>query len=483
MTRDEDMIVIGGGAAGLVAAGLSAMLGAKTTLVEANKLGGECTWTGCVPSKTLLRAAGIAHQMRTAGRYGLPAADPQVDLTKVMQRVHRTREQIYQAADAPPNLERLGVRVLSARARFIDPHTVELTEAGGQTSRLTSRYFVIATGSRPKTLSGGAPALTNETIFEVDRLPRRLLVVGAGPVGMELSQAFCRLGSDVTVVGAGPRILPRDDSELTAILQTSLEQEGVHFVLGRRVSRLEQRGAMTTATLDGGQEFTADAVLVAVGREPVVEGLGLDKAGVELADRGVRIDRRCRTSQAHVFASGDVTGWFQFTHMAEHMSKVAVANAILRLPLSLDDKRVTWCTFTDPELAHVGASERGLRLDQRQYQVYRFPFQKLDRAVTDGETTGLVKVLSTKGGKILGASILGKHAGEMIAEYALAMKNGLSLRQISDTIHPYPTYALGNRRAADSWYLEKLSPRLIRLLQMVLGHRGKISRAGGDNSS
>ncbi len=476
MAYDFDLVVIGGGAGGLVASGMGALLGAKTALIEEHRLGGDYTWTGCVPSKTLLKAAKVAHQTRTADQYGLLSSDMRIDFRKVMEHVRATREQIYDEADAPPNMERLGVNVIPARARFVDPHTLELTDPQSQGTRLSARYFVVATGSRPRMPKLEVPLLNNENLFELTSQPRRLVVLGAGPIGMEMAQAFKRLGSEVTVVTHGKGILGKDDPELAAMLQEALAQEGISFVMERKIGKAELRDGELLATLDDGRTLACDGVLAAIGRQPVIDGLGLDAAGVAVDKNGIQIDRRCRTSQNHIYAAGDVTGRYLFTHMAEHMSKVAVSNAILHVPKSLDDGHVTWCTFTEPELAHVGASQNDLRKQGRPYSVYRFPYTKLDRAITEGETTGLVKVLADSGGRILGASILGANAGEMIGEWALAMRNRLKLRHVADTIHPYPTYILGNRRAADQWYTKQLNSPLLDILAKVFGYRGERKR-------
>jgi pyruvate/2-oxoglutarate dehydrogenase complex dihydrolipoamide dehydrogenase (E3) component len=472
MSYDYDMVVIGGGAAGLTAAGMSAVLGARTALVEAQKLGGDCTWHGCVPSKTLLHAAKIAHRMRTADRYGLTPAAPAHDFARVMEHVRSIRQHIYDEADAPPHFEKLGVEVVAGRAAFLDAHTLAIHGAGAQPARLTSRKFIVATGSAPRTprVAGieSVEVLNNESVFELTRLPGRLLVMGAGPIGIEMAQAFRRLGSEVTVVDHAGGILGRDDPELTAILLDSLRAEGIRFLLGDEVTRVEP-GAAYTKT---GQRVEADAILAAVGRSPTLDGLNLSAAGVRVNERGIVVDRRCRSSARHIYACGDVAGRHLFTHMAEHMAKVAVMNAILHVPFSLDERHVTWCTFTDPELAHVGSSEAELQRDGVKYTIYRFPFTQLDRAITESETTGLVKVLAGRWGRILGVSILGAHAGEMIGEYALAMRNGVRLDKISSTIHPYPTYGLGNRRAADLFMIDKLSPGLVRWLQRLFRLRG-----------
>ena len=472
MKYDYDLVVIGGGSAGLVAAGMSALLGVKSMLVEQHRLGGDCTWYGCVPSKALIKAAKIAHCMRTANRYGLTACMPEFDFGDVMAHVREIRQSIYEHADAPENFERMGVKVFQATARFLEPHSVELTDREGAIQRITAKSFVIASGARPVNPEFAAPTLTNETIFELTSRPKRLLVLGAGPIGIEMAQAFHRLGSSVTVVAPGATILPRDEPELSGILKASLEDEGISFLLGNRVVSAEPDGDSLSATLDDGRRIGCDAILAAIGREPDIQTLGLENAGVATTKKGITVNNRCRTSQSHIYASGDVTGRFQFTHMAEHMSKVAVTNAILRLPKVLDERHVTWATFADPELARVGSSEDELRKRGVKYSVYRLPFSRIDRAVAERETTGLVRVLADRPGRILGASILGAHGGEMIAEYAVAMRHGLRLSQISDTIHPYPTYMLGNRQAADQWNFKRLDSPLLGLLGRILGYRG-----------
>ena len=466
------MIVIGGGAAGLTAAGMSALLGAKTALIEQAKLGGECTWTGCIPSKALLHVAHTAHAIRTAEQYGLHVENPQVDFARVMDHVREVRQHVYNDADAPPHLEKLGVEVIRAAASFTDDHTLTLNSAG-HTRRITSRFFVIATGSRPKDPHFAVPCWNNESLFEITEQPSRLLVMGGGPVGIEMSQAFQRLGTRVTVVVPGQEILAKDDPQLAALLRQSLVAEGAEFKMGAKVESVTRDGADLVATLNSGERLMADAVLAAIGREPRTRSLELAKAGVAETEKGITVDKFCRTSRPHIFAAGDVTGRYQFTHMAEHMSKVAVTNAILRFPKSLDESRVTWCTFTDPELAQVGQTEVSLQRARVKYQVYEFPFSKLDRAITESRTVGLVKALADPKGRILGASILGARAGEMIAEFALAMCGGLKLGKIAETIHAYPTYALGNRRAADGRANRELDSRLLGLLGKVLRYRGE----------
>jgi pyruvate/2-oxoglutarate dehydrogenase complex dihydrolipoamide dehydrogenase (E3) component len=491
MALDFDMVVIGGGSAGLTAAGISASLGAKTALIEEHKLGGDCTWTGCVPSKALLKAAGIANSIRTADRYGLNASEPQFDFSAVMDRMHEIQNAVYEEADAPPVYQKMGIEVVEGKAQFISSRRVEVLGPGGGRRQFTSRFFVIATGGRPvmPPVEGVAetPYLTSESIFSISKLPSKLIVLGAGPIGIEMAQTFRRFGSEVVVVGRRDRILPRDDAELTDLLRAHLAGEGVRFLLGSSVRKIESAIGTVHVTYRAGSSSTeetveGDTLLVAAGRRPNMDGLNLEAAGIQAGPAGIAVDRHCRTSAGNIFACGDVTGLYQFTHMSEHMAKVAVTTALLRFPMSMDTANVPWCTYTDPELAHVGASENELKNRKQRYAIYRFPFSKIDRAVTDRETTGMVKVLARKfDGRIYGVSILGAHAGDMIGEFALAMRNKVTLRNMADTIHPYPTYALGNRRAADQWYVRKQSRTIVRLLQKVFGYRGQLPDTSDPN--
>jgi pyruvate/2-oxoglutarate dehydrogenase complex dihydrolipoamide dehydrogenase (E3) component len=375
----------------------------------------------------------------------------------------------------------MGVEVRFGQARFVDPHTLEVEGEDG-TERVTGRFFVVAAGASASVppIPGveGVPYLTNESLFELEALPQRLAIVGGGPIGTEMAQAFSRFGSSVTVIDRQPRILSRDDEELAAMLQEELAAGGVAYVLEAGVKQLSKDGDGVALEVEQGSRvhrIEADAALLATGRRANTDGLGLDAAGVGVDKRGITVDDRCRTGQRHIYAVGDVTGRYQFTHMSEHMAKVAVTNALLRFPMKIDEEHVPWVTFTDPELGHVGATEKALQEQGTDYEVYRFPYSKVDRAVTEHETTGLIKVYARqRDGKIYGADVLGSHAGELICEYAVAMRNGVTLRNLADTIHPYPTYGLGARRAADQWYVRKQSPTLVRLLQRVFGYRGPV---------
>jgi pyruvate/2-oxoglutarate dehydrogenase complex dihydrolipoamide dehydrogenase (E3) component len=468
---DYDLIVIGGGAGGLTAAGMAALLGAKTALIEQDRLGGECTWTGCIPSKYLLHAASVAQTIRTAEQYGFEPVVPRITFPGVVARMQALQQQIYEDADAPPNMEKLGVEVVKGTAAFLDPHVLSVNGRS-----LRSRYFVIATGSSPRVPNGNAPVLTNETIFRLTAQPRHLLVIGGGPMGVEMAQAFRRLGSQITVIVAGNEILPRDDEELAAMLRCRLESEGIRFVRQTRVTDTDAQGPSIIVKLSNGEIFECDVVLAAMGREVQTGPLRLDLAGVRADRNGIAVDKRSRTSVRHIYAVGDATGRYQLTHMAEHMAKVAITNCILHWPASIDERYVPWCTFTSPELAHCGHNERDV--DPHTISVLRFPFRKTDRAIIEGETDGMVKLIADRRGRVLGASVLGKCAGELVNMWSFVMGKGLRVSDISTTIHPYPTYALANRRAADRWDERKLNSPLLALLGSMFGYRG-VRRGSG----
>ncbi len=474
-----DSIVIGGGAAGLTASGISANFGAKTMMIEADKLGGDCTWTGCIPSKTLLKAGKVARQLKEAGRYGLTDQEPKISFQKVMQHVDRVRREVYEDADRPEIFEEMGIEVVHGEASFIDSNVIRIAFGDGSERIVSSRYFFIATGARPDIppISGldSVRYLTNHTLFDLKELPRDLLIIGAGPIGIEMGQAFNDLGSRVTVVDIAKRILQNDDPETASLLQATLTSQGIQFHMEASVEKAVQKNGRVELVLGDGRTLSGDQLLVATGRRPNIESLNLDEAEVAYKNRGIVVNSSCRTGQRHIYAIGDVTGRYQLTHMSEHMAKVAVTRALLKFPMKIDEDYVPWVTYTSPEIGHLGAREDELRDRGISYEVYRFPYSKVDRALSEGESTGLIKIFAKKlTGKILGVSVVGAHAGELISEYAVAMKNGVSLRKLADTIHPYPSWGLGARRAADQWYIKNQSETAVKWIQRIFGYRGEI---------
>ncbi len=477
-----DAIVIGGGAAGLTASGIAANVGAKTMMIESDRLGGDCTWTGCVPSKVILKAGKLAHQIRNASKFGLLDSEPDINFKKVIQHVHEIRDEVYEDADRPEIYEEMGIEVVFGKAAFKDSHTLEIELAEGGTRTVSAGHIFIATGAKafvpPIPGLNNVDYLTNESLFEITDLPKHLLIVGGGPIGIEMSQAFVNLGAKVTVIDMGDRIMQNDDPELVEILKGVLEKQGVKFILGASTKKVQKgnEGIEIVIEKEGNEEVISGShILVATGRKANFKSLNLEAAGVKTNKKGIQVDNSCKTNVNHIYAMGDVTGRYQFTHMSEHMSKVAVTKALLKIPMTIDQKHVPWATFTEPELAHIGASERQLNASGQKYEVYKFPYSKIDRAITEGETEGLIKIFASKlTGKIYGASIVGAHAGELISEYAVAMKNGVTLRNIADTIHPYPSWGLGARRAADQWYIKNQSEASVKWMKRIFGYQGDI---------
>lgn len=478
---DYDIIVIGGGAAGLTSSGLAASFGMKTLMVEADKLGGDCTWTGCIPSKTLLHIASDWHRSVKSDVYADSASQRKLNFRKVVDEVHRIRAHVYDEADRPDIYRSMGVEVAFGHAAFTGPNSVTISD-GDSVRALTSRYFVVATGSKPHIPPIGGlesvPYLTNESLFELRELPERLLVVGGGPIGCEMAQAFRRLGSEVVIVELADRLLPRDDPKATSVLKSAFEAEGIQLMLGSKVERVEKAGDLIhchITTPAGATTIEASHILLATGRTPNSASLSLDRAGVRLDRAAVTVDERCRTNVRHIYAAGDVTGRHAFTHMAEHMAKTAITNIAIKLPKRMEDNTIPWVTYTDPEVAALGSSEQELTSRGVHFDVYEFPYGKVDRALAEGQLPGLIRVFARpRDGKIYGASIVGKGAGDIVGELAVAMSNGVSLRKLSDTIHAYPTYALGVRRAADQWYVRKQSLGLVKILMLLFGYRGQL---------
>lgn len=478
MKPEYDLCVIGGGAAGLVVAAGGAGLGAKVLLVEKHRLGGDCLYYGCVPSKTLLKSAKVFRQRQAAAAdlYGLPApaASGPARIPDVMRRVQQVIAGI-EPHDSPERFRSLGVEVLLEGGKFIDPRTFE---AGGR--KITARRFVLATGSRPvlPPIPGldRVPCLTNETVFSLGEDVPSLVVVGAGPIGCELAQAFARLGTRVAVIAREPRVLMREDADAAAVVQASLEHDGITFELGATPVEVSgTTGRITTRfeRADGSTDtIESTHLLVAAGRAINTEGLGLAEAGVEVIKGRITNDERLRTTNHDIFVAGDAAGRQQFTHVAEHHAGVVLRNALFHLPAKVESRVVPWCTFTEPEIARVGLSEAEASAQGLAFESYRFDFADLDRARAEGETDGFARILTDRKGRLLGATLVGAHAGEAIAEYALAMAKKMKASDISGVIHVYPTFAQINRRVADQRLKASLTPGARRWIRRLFGLRG-----------
>ncbi len=464
-----NLVVIGAGTAGLVTAALAAGLGARVALVERQLMGGDCLNVGCVPSKSVIRASRFVAESRRAAEIGLPAPRlAEIDFAAAMERMRRIRARIAREDSARRYQGELGVDVYLGSARFEDGETI-----GVEGRRLRFRKAVIATGARAAEppIEGLASAgyLTNETVFELTSRPRRLGVIGAGPIGCELAQAFRRLGSEVVLFDASSHVLPREDADAAELVEARFRREDIRLLLGASIEKVERRGGekvVRVAHEGQGQEVVVDEILVGVGRLPNVEGLGLEAAGVDFEPRrGVRVDDHLRTTNRRIYAAGDVCMDWKFTHAADAAAKIVVQNALFFGRKRLSSLVMPWCTYTDPEVAHVGlyerdASQRGIPVD-----TYRVPLHEVNRAVTDGEEEGFVKIHVRRGGdRIVGATIVAAHAGEMISEVTLAIVGRLGLRALLGVIHPYPTQAEGIKRAAAAHARSLLTPRAAKLL-------------------
>jgi pyruvate/2-oxoglutarate dehydrogenase complex dihydrolipoamide dehydrogenase (E3) component/uncharacterized membrane protein YdjX (TVP38/TMEM64 family) len=475
---DRNLIVIGAGAGGLVTAYIAAMVRAKVTLVEAHKMGGDCLNTGCVPSKALIRSARAAHEMRTAGSYGLEPAEPRFSFGAVMERVNAIVREI-EPADSVERYTRLGVDVRLGHARIVDPWTVEIDGK----ARLTARSIVIAAGGEPVApeIPGLKEAgyLTSDTMWDAlsrrETLPARIVIVGGGPIGTELAQAFARLGAKVTQVEGGPRILPREDEEVSGFIAARLREEGVTLLTGHEAVRCDGKTLMVRGAAphrENGPEsgeipLPFDEIIVAVGRKARLTGYGLEELGIETA-RTIVTNDYLETLYPNIFAAGDVAGPYQFTHFAAHQAWYAAVNALFGTfrKFRTDYSVLPWVTYTDPEVAHVGLTEAMANEQGTPFEIVRYDLGHLDRAVTESANEGFVKLLVQPGkDRILGATIVAHNAGEMLAEYVLAMKHGLGLGKILGTIHAYPTMAEANKYAAGEWKKAHKPERALRWLE------------------
>ncbi len=473
---NRNLIVIGAGAGGLVTAYIGATVKAKVTLIEAHKMGGDCLNTGCVPSKALIRTARLAHEMRTAGDYGLTPREPEFGFAAMMERIHAIIREI-EPADSVERYTKLGVDVRLGHARILDPWTVEIDGR----EKLTARSIVIAAGAEPfvPDIPGLEEAgyLTSDTMWDAlrgrDEMPRRIVIVGGGPIGTEMAQAFARLGAAVTQVEHGDRLLSKEDPEVSEFVAERLRGEGVGILTGHRAMRCE--GKTLIADADGKEvSIPFDEIIVAVGRQARLSGYGLEELGIE-TNRTVVTNDYLETLYPNIFAVGDVAGPYQFTHFAAHQAWYAAVNALFGTfrKYRTDYSVLPWATFTDPEVAHVGHNELSAQEEGVDFEVVRYDLGHLDRAVAESANKGFVKILVAPGkDRILGATIVAANAGELVAEIVLAMKHGIGLNKILGTIHTYPTMSEANRYAAGEWKKAHSPERALLLLEIY--HRWRL---------
>lgn len=463
------LVVIGAGTAGLVTAAAAAGLGARVALVEHHLMGGDCLNFGCVPSKTLIRSSRAAAALREAAGLGVRIPEgTDVDFAAVMERVRKVRARIGEH-DSVERFQRLGVDVFLGQARFSAPDRVEVD---GTT--LSFRKAVIATGARPvePSIPGLKEAgyLTNLNVFNLTERPGRLVVVGGGPIGIELAQAFARLGSRVTVVEMMPQFLVREDPDAAEILARALERDGVRLLVNTRVSRVGRSGSEKRVHLEmrsGEEIIPADELLVGVGRRPNLEGLNLEAVGVRYTREGVVVSDRLQTTNRRIYAAGDICLSYKFTHAADASARVVVQNALFLGRKKFSGVTIPWCTYTDPEIAHVGLTEKEAREKGIPVRTFKVDMKEVDRAVADGDEEGFVKIHVKEGtDRIVGATMVSRHAGETIGEVSLAMTSGIGLGAISGVVHPYPTQAEAIRKAADAYNRTRLTPRV----QKILGY-------------
>ena len=459
-----DLTIVGGGSAGLVLAVAGAKLGKKTALVEKHRIGGDCLWTGCVPSKALLKAAKVANYIQNAEKYGVAATEGTPNWQRVMAYVQSTQHTIEEEHDNPERFREMGVDVIFGNGRFESADTFVVKDAeNGETRTFKSKKFVISTGSRP--LAPPIPGLEScgyldsETVWELKEFPNRLLVVGAGPIGVELGQAFHRLGADVTIAQRSERILTKEDTDVSEQMLRYLREEGITIRLNTNITEVTQNGEGTKVVLssreEGRIEQTFDNILIAAGRAPNVEGLELDKIGVQVSRRGIEVNSKLQTSTKNIYAAGDVIGHYLFTHVAAFQAQLLLRNIFFPFSKTINYGVVPWTTFCDPEVARCGLTEAEAREKYGDVDVFTLDQTDVDRAVAEGETQGFTKVIASRWrGKILGVHIVGANAGEVIHEYVLAMQAGIPLRKLSGMIHVYPTFSSSTWRVAGKWFSE-----------------------------
>ncbi len=482
---DFDIGIIGGGAAGLTVTSGAAQLGAKTLLVEKEKaLGGDCLHSGCVPSKTLIKTAHLYHLMKNGPTFGLPAITlPPVDFSAVSDRI-RSVIDVIQKHDSVERFCKLGAKVEFGDPVFTDEHAINLDGKS-----ISARTWVIATGSSsavpPIEGLDKTPYLTNHDIFFIKKLPRSMIILGAGPIATEMAQAFSRLGTRVTVIQRSGQILSKEDQDLADIVQQVLEKEGVAFQMNTSIVRVKDLGHEREIVLkkQAGKTFNlrAEAILVALGRTPNVAGLGLEKIGVSFVRKGIKVNSYLKTSQKHIYAAGDVIGGYQFTHVAGYEGGVVLSNAIFHLPKKTNYTHVPWCTYTHPELAGIGMNEKSAKTAGIDYSVWSEEFADNDRGLTEGESTGRIKLLLDRKEKPLGIQILGPHAGDLLSEWVAIMNGNVGLSKIASAIHPYPTLSEINKKVVGSVFAKKIfSDRVRKGLKFFFNFKGRACTCGRD---
>ncbi|MFQ5962738.1 MAG: dihydrolipoyl dehydrogenase family protein [Candidatus Scalinduaceae bacterium] len=456
--RDFDLTIIGGGAGGLNVASGAVQLGARVALIEKSKLGGDCLYYGCVPTKALIQSAKIASLIKRSKEYGLNDTNISFDFKNIITHMKDVISKIG-VHDDPKRFEDMGVQVFFGDGKFIDPHTFEFNN-----HTITSGKFVISTGSRAVAIPikglENIKYLTSESALELDYLPKSIIILGAGPIGLEFAQVFARLGSKVIVIEKMGQVLPREDKEVADILETILKEEGIEIHTCVNVNHVKQEGNLKIVVAEcSGLEktFQADEFMLAIGRAPNLEGLNLEATGVKVEHRAIVVNSSMRTTARNIWACGDVTGQYLFTHVAEYQAGLIVANALIPLMKRKANYRVVpWVTYTDPELGRVGLTEDEARQKYKNVKVYKYDVKELDRAVIEGEDKGIIKIVCTKKGKILGAHVLAPQGGELLHEFVLAIQNNLGVGSITGTIHVYPTLAQAVRRTTNKYYAEKI---------------------------
>lgn len=473
---DYDIGVIGGGAAGLTVSSGAAQLGAKTLLIEKEpSLGGDCLHFGCVPSKTLIHSARLYHSMKQGKRFGLPEiVPPEVDFKLIAERIQSVID-IIQVHDSVERFNKLGVDVKFGSPCFADEHVIRLNG-----KRLSARAWVIATGSSPATPHVDAlkniSYITNKELFSLDNLPDSMIILGAGPIAIEMAQAFSRLGTKVSVVQRSAQILSKEDKDMADEVMGILEQEGVDFYLNATVTAAKENNSEKQITLDqegSSTQLTAETLLLAQGRSPNTENLGLDTIDINHNPRGIMVDRRMRTSHHHIYAPGDINGSFQFTHAAGYEAGIVISNAIFHLPRKTSTHWMPWCTYTDPELSSIGMNEKHARQEGVDYNIWTETFQENDRALAEGERRGKLKLLLDAKERPLGVQILGPRAGDLIGEWVAVLNSGMKLSSLAGSIHPYPTLTEINKRVAGSVISAKIfSPTVKKMLKFLFNLQG-----------